>query len=57
MSKSETKSEMVREMFNDIAPTYDRLNHILSLDIDRLWRKNVVRILRRKGTIFKNSSK
>lgn len=49
MSKSETKSEMVREMFNDIAPTYDRLNHILSLDIDRLWRKNVVRILRRKG--------
>ncbi len=49
MSKSETKSEMVREMFNDIAPTYDRLNHILSLDIDRLWRRNVVRILRRKG--------
>ena len=40
---------MVREMFNDIAPTYDRLNHILSLDIDRLWRRNVVRILRRKG--------
>ena len=49
MSKNETKSEMVREMFNDIAPTYDRLNHILSLDIDRLWRRNVVRILRRKG--------
>lgn len=40
---------MVREMFNDIAPTYDKLNHILSLDIDRLWRRNVVRILRRKG--------
>ena len=49
MSKNETKSEMVREMFNDIAPTYDKLNHILSLDIDRLWRRNVVRILRRKG--------
>ena len=45
----ESKSEMVREMFNDIAPTYDRLNHILSLDIDRLWRKRVVRIVRKLG--------
>ena len=49
MEKTETKSEMVRGMFNDIAPTYDRLNHILSLDIDRLWRRRVVRILRCKG--------
>ncbi len=43
------KGEMVRGMFNDIAPTYDRLNHILSLDIDKLWRKRVVRIVRRLG--------
>ena len=40
---------MVRGMFNDIAPTYDRLNHILSLDIDKLWRKRVVRIVRKLG--------
>ena len=45
----ESKGEMVRGMFNDIAPTYDRLNHILSLDIDRLWRKRVVCIVRRLG--------
>jgi len=45
----ESKSEMVRVMFNDIAPTYDRLNHILSLDIDRLWRKRVLRIVRKLG--------
>ena len=45
----ESKSEMVRGMFNDIAPTYDRLNHILSLDIDKLWRKRVVRIVSRLG--------
>ena len=45
----ESKGEMVRGMFNDIAPTYDCLNHILSLDIDRLWRKRVVRIVRRLG--------
>ena len=40
---------MVRGMFNDIAPTYDRLNHILSLDIDKIWRKRVVRIVRKLG--------
>ena len=28
----------VRQMFHDIAPTYDRLNHLLSLNIDRRWR-------------------
>lgn len=49
MQENESKSEMVRGMFNDIAPTYDKLNHILSLEIDRLWRRRVVRILRRKG--------
>ena len=46
---TETKHERVRAMFDDIAPTYDRLNHILSLNIDRLWRKRVVRIVRRAG--------
>lgn len=46
---SKSKSEMVRGMFNDIAPTYDRLNHILSFDIDKLWRKRVVRIVRKLG--------
>ena len=49
MNKRESKSEMVHGMFNDIAPTYDRLNHILSLDIDKLWRKRVVRIARKLG--------
>jgi demethylmenaquinone methyltransferase/2-methoxy-6-polyprenyl-1,4-benzoquinol methylase len=30
-------------MFSAIAPTYDRLNHILSFSIDRLWRRHTVR--------------
>lgn len=30
-------------MFDDIAPTYDFLNHVLSLGIDRGWRRRVVR--------------
>ncbi len=49
---NESKGEMVRGMFNDIAPTYDRLNHILSLDIDRLWRKRVVQIVRKLGAKY-----
>ena len=44
-----SKGEMVRGMFNDIAPTYDKLNHILSFDIDKLWRRRVVRIVRKLG--------
>ena len=33
-------------MFTDIAPTYDALNHILSINIDRLWRARTAKILR-----------
>jgi demethylmenaquinone methyltransferase/2-methoxy-6-polyprenyl-1,4-benzoquinol methylase len=35
----------VARMFGAIAPTYDRLNHILSLNVDRLWRRRAVRAL------------
>jgi demethylmenaquinone methyltransferase/2-methoxy-6-polyprenyl-1,4-benzoquinol methylase len=42
-----SKKDEVRDMFDNIAPTYDRLNHILSLSIDKVWRRRVVRIVRR----------
>lgn len=41
-----SKGEEVREMFNKIAPAYDKLNHILSLQIDKIWRRRVVEIVK-----------
>ena len=35
----------VREMFTQIAPRYDLLNHLLSLQLDRLWRTRAARRL------------
>ena len=39
-------SRKVREMFTRIAPRYDLLNHLLSLQLDRMWRTRTARILR-----------
>lgn len=33
----------VQRMFGEIAPRYDRMNHLLSLNIDRWWRRKTVR--------------
>lgn len=38
-------SEKVREMFTQIAPRYDLLNHLLSLQLDRLWRTRTAKQL------------
>ena len=37
------KKEGIRKLFDKIAPEYDKLNHILSLNIDKGWRKKAVR--------------
>lgn len=41
------KKQQVEQMFDNIAPKYDFLNHFLSLGIDKLWRKKAVRILKK----------
>jgi ubiquinone/menaquinone biosynthesis methyltransferases len=38
-----TKKEQVASMFDNIATKYDFLNHFLSLGIDKLWRKRLVK--------------
>jgi len=49
------KRRYVREMFAAIAPRYDLLNHVLSLNIDRAWRRQAVDQLgweRRAGGLY-----
>src|SRR6266852_2649671 len=35
----------IRRMFGSIAPSYDLLNHLLSLNIDRYWRWRTTRLV------------
>ena len=39
------KREQVEQLFDNIAPTYDTLNHTLSFGFDRAWRRKAVRTL------------
>ena len=41
----EGKRSYVRGVFTAIAPRYDFLNHLLSLNVDRRWRRRAVRSL------------
>lgn len=34
-----------RKMFDSIAPSYDRLNHLMSLNVDKRWRKRSLRYI------------
>ncbi len=44
--KDGDKGALVEEMFDNIAPTYDTLNHRLSWDIDKVWRRKAIRQLK-----------
>jgi demethylmenaquinone methyltransferase / 2-methoxy-6-polyprenyl-1,4-benzoquinol methylase len=37
--------DRVRDMFGEIAPKYDRMNHLLSMNMDKRWRSKTVRRL------------
>jgi demethylmenaquinone methyltransferase/2-methoxy-6-polyprenyl-1,4-benzoquinol methylase len=42
LDKQETR---IRRMFGQIAPCYDLLNHLLSFNIDRSWRRRTTRLV------------
>ncbi|MCR5018629.1 MAG: bifunctional demethylmenaquinone methyltransferase/2-methoxy-6-polyprenyl-1,4-benzoquinol methylase UbiE [Bacteroidales bacterium] len=37
------QKEKIQEMFDSVAPSYDRLNHIMSLGVDRIWRQKALK--------------
>ena len=44
-AKDGDKGRQVEQMFDGIAHSYDRLNHLLSLGIDRGWRRKTIKAL------------
>ena len=37
------KKEKIQQMFDEIAPSYDKLNHIMSLNVDKIWRRHALK--------------
>ncbi len=45
-NEDERKAVQVEKMFDNIAPTYDNLNHVLSMGIDKSWRRKAINLLK-----------
>lgn len=45
-NEEEGKAVQVEKMFDNIAPAYDNLNHMLSWGIDKIWRRKAIRCLK-----------
>lgn len=44
-SSSTSKKEQVSNMFDDISSSYDKVNRFISLGLDRLWKKRLVKLV------------
>ncbi|MBQ4216109.1 MAG: class I SAM-dependent methyltransferase, partial [Bacteroidales bacterium] len=44
-----SKKGQIVDMFNNIAPKYDFLNHILSLNIDKIWRRKAIKEIKKNS--------
>lgn len=50
--KESEKREQVELMFNNISPKYDLLNRVLSLGIDKIWRKQALNLLKKDSPSY-----
>ncbi len=46
LTSDEGKKKQIKNMFDNIAPKYDFLNHFLSLGIDKIWRRRAIGLLK-----------
>jgi len=44
-TKVDKSADRVRRMFGEIATQYDRMNHLLSMQVDRYWRRRTVQLV------------
>ncbi|MCY7362424.1 MAG: ubiquinone/menaquinone biosynthesis methyltransferase [Ignavibacteria bacterium] len=50
MNKDLDKSkDKIASMFDDIAPAYDKLNHLFTLNIDMIWRRDIIKNISNKN--------
>ena len=46
---SKTNTNFVQKVFSEVPETYERINHVLTLGFDTLWRKQAVKIATKAG--------
>jgi demethylmenaquinone methyltransferase / 2-methoxy-6-polyprenyl-1,4-benzoquinol methylase len=46
--EKESKKAQVATMFNNISKRYDLLNHLLSMGIDKYWRRRAIKLLKKE---------
>jgi demethylmenaquinone methyltransferase/2-methoxy-6-polyprenyl-1,4-benzoquinol methylase len=49
MSPASKNGQAIQEMFSEVAPRYDLLNHLLSASLDRVWRRKAATLLSEAG--------
>lgn len=42
-------SQAVKQLFTDISPSYDKLNHLLSFNFDQGWRRKAIQMIKREN--------
>ncbi len=52
--KLDKSRKRIREMFDDIAPKYDFLNHLFTLNQDKKWRKQIIKYLKTLNRNYDN---